>query len=181
MSELRVANRYAKSLTGLASEQNKLDLVHQNIQDFLAAVANDDLSNLLKSPIINIYKKVNIVKEVFGKSVDTTTLSFFEIIIKKNRANLLEPIAHAFVRQYKLLHGIYDATLVTAIPLDTQKQQDIQKMVEQATGKKFEMQSEVDSSIIGGIILKMDDALLDASISSKLAEVKKNLVNKYII
>ena len=85
MSISRISARYAKSLIDLAVEQNVLDQVVNDIQAFIGITKNRDFYLLLKSPIINTTKKLQIFKSIFEGKVNNITYSFFDIIIRKGR------------------------------------------------------------------------------------------------
>ncbi len=83
MSAHRVAQRYAKSLLDLAIDQKQLDTVVQDIDALKSSLASKDLFLLLKSPIVNSTKKLNIFKELFGNKFSSLTMAFLERVIAK--------------------------------------------------------------------------------------------------
>ena len=100
MSITRIASRYAKSLLDLSLEQNKLEKILEDIKLFQAYLGNRDLVLMFKSPIVNVGKKKAVVKALFDGKLDPLLLSFFDIILRKNREMYLPEIANEFVHQY---------------------------------------------------------------------------------
>jgi F-type H+-transporting ATPase subunit delta len=181
MSEFRVASRYAKSLMDLAMENNMLDAVYNDIRSFLDITQKSrEMENVFNSPIIKFDTKLNIIRQVFGGRVNPLTLSFFEIVVKKHRESVLIPIAEEFVNQYNAHKGISKATVTTAIPMDEALRNEVQAFVEQQTKQKIQLQAFVDPKILGGLVIRFNDNLFDASIATRLAEMKKELTKNYI-
>ena len=177
MSEHRVASRYAKSLLELAGEQKALDAVNADINDFLATAHNSsELVNLLKSPIVKGDKKRNVLNSVF-KSANALTLAFFDIIVRKGREALLVQIAEEFKVQYNTLNGIASATVTSAVALSAKSLAEVEAFIKkQLNSNKVEVKTEVNPDIIGGLVIRFEDKLIDASIDHQLKEIKKALV-----
>jgi F-type H+-transporting ATPase subunit delta len=181
MSETRVSNRYAKSLIDLAKEQNILEQVFNDMQVFKSTVdQNSELSNLLKSPIVDAEKKNSILNKLFSGTFNQLTTKFFEVVIRKKREYYLYDIANAFINQYRLMNNITTATVTTASAMSSQTLQDITQLLEKNTGKKVIIESKLNPSLIGGMVVQIEDKLFDASISGKLRKAKQELLNTYI-
>ena len=183
MSGIRIASRYAKSILDLAIEQGKLDRVVQDIKLFQDAIEHRDLYLMIKSPIINGDKKRSIFNALFDDKIDPLTSSFFDIIIKKSRESALPEICDSFMRQYKKKQGITSAVVTTATVIDDEQLATIKgEMAKLGLAEgQVEIIKKVDPEIIGGFILEVQDQLYDASIKSKLAEMKQNVLdNSYI-
>jgi F-type H+-transporting ATPase subunit delta len=183
MSVTRIASRYAKSLVELAKDQNKLEVILDDIISFKKALTNRDLYLLVKSPIVNAAKKDKIFKILFSKSYDKMTLAFFDIVLRKGREPYLPEIADEYIKQYKVLKGISIVHITTASPLSDKDLNRIrEKLLEsEITAKSIEFITKVDSEIIGGFVIKIDDNLYDASVSRKLKELRKEFSdNKFV-
>ncbi len=181
MSETRVASPYAKALIDLSIEQKNLEVILSDIKDFLANIKrNPQLDVMLKSPVIKGQDKIAILKKVFGKNYQKSTMDFFELIITKNRAYYLDVIAKIFIEQYNTFNNIMQATVKTAQTIDDKLKEEIKQFIEKYMGKKVELKSIVDPKLIGGLMIQMDDKLFDASISGKLNKLKQDLLNTYI-
>lgn len=180
MSVTRIASRYAKSLLDLAVEQKKLDKVLEDIKVFQEYLKNRDLYLMFKSPIVNITKKQAVVKALFEGKLDTLVLSFFGIILRKNREMYLPEIAEEFINQYKVMNEITTATLVTATEMSAESIEKIRKALLESdvTAKKLELHTEINPDLLGGFVIKIGDKLYDASISHKLDQLKKQFASK---
>ncbi len=181
MSEFRVASRYAKSLIDLAQEKNILELIFNDIQLFAHTLENShELLGMLKSPIINGDKKMTVMKMLFEKKFNPLSISFLDIIVRKKREQYLGAVANAFIAQYNEINNIIEASIKTAVETDVTIKQQIKDALEKETGKKVNLKSSVDASLIGGLVVQVEDKLFDASIAGKLRQAKKQLLNTYI-
>ncbi|HHH49684.1 MAG TPA: ATP synthase F1 subunit delta [Saprospiraceae bacterium] len=183
MSVARIAFRYAKSLIDLASEQNKLDRVLEDMESFLHATKNRDFYLLLKSPIVNTTKKQAIFKELFKDKYDEMTFAFLNIILTKGREAFLPDIANDFITQYKKLSKITTVKLITAVPLGEAALEKIKaKLLDSAaTQQKIELETVVNKDLIGGFVLEFDNQLYDASVAHKLEQLKKEFSKNHFV
>lgn len=178
MSVSIVASRYAKSLIELAKEQNVLEAVYQDMLLFKdTADKNRGLMLALKSPVVRHEKKLNILKALFEARVNSVSYAIFTIITKKNREAILDEIANEFVKSYNLFRGIQGATVTTTTPLTDELRKQFMDLVANATGRTVQLAEKIDPNIIGGYVLKIDDRQIDASLRSRLNELKLQFVN----
>jgi F-type H+-transporting ATPase subunit delta len=178
MSVSIVASRYAKSLIELAKEQNVLEAVYQDMILFKdTADQNRGLMLALKSPVVRHEKKAGILKALFEARVNPVSYAIFKIITKKNREAILDEIAAEFIKAYNLNQGIQKATVVTTTPLTDELRKQFTDMVTSATGRTVQLAEKIDSSLIGGYVLRIDDRQIDASLRSRVNELKLKLLN----
>lgn len=175
MKSTKVAARYAKALLELAIENNKVEQILGDMNYLLSANAEThDFQLLLKSPIINSDKKIAIFAELFDQ-FETVTKSFVELITRNGREGLLVEIATSFGAQVKEYKGIVPVTIVTATPLNAQTKENILSKVRGLISGNLEVTEEIDASLIGGFVVKMDDKQIDASVSNQLNNLKQRL------
>lgn len=175
MSIARIASRYAKSLIDLSVEQNKLERVLKDVEQFQKATKNRDFFVLLKSPIINRGKKAQIFKVLFEEDFDEMTMAYLNIILNKGREAQLAEITAEFVAQYKKIEHVSTVKLTTAKKLDESAVAKIKAQLEAsvATDDNIDMETRVDPEIIGGFVIEFDDRLYDASVAHKLEQLRK--------
>jgi F-type H+-transporting ATPase subunit delta len=174
MSEFRVSSRYAKSLLELSIEKNVLEPVQKDMLLLSSVIAsNSDFAQVLKSPIIKSDKKSKVLKAIFGGKSQEMTLAFYDILARKNRADLLIDIAREFQKQYNQYKGIQVAEVTTTFPLTDDLRKQFTASVKEISGKEHvQLVEKVDANIIGGFILKINDRQLDQSLSSKLRNLR---------
>lgn len=175
MNSSKVAIRYAQALLELAVENNTLDSVSRDMQ-YLAQVNADnrDFQLLLSSPVIKADKKIAVLNEIFG-SFEKISTSFMELIAKNGRESILPEIAIAFNELVKAHKGIVPVTLTSAAKLDEGVKKQIVSKIAAAVKGTIEITEVIDPALIGGFIVKMGDTQIDASVASKLSQLKQRL------
>ena len=176
MKSNKSAVRYAKALLELAIEHNKVELIESDIQKLLT-VANDahDFQIFLNSPLINIDKKIAVIKEIF-KDFNQTTLDFLALVTNNGRETVMLDIAKQFIAQLKSHRGIVPITIISAQKLEDATMQAIISKISAAISGTPEISEEIDATLIGGFVVRMGDHQIDASVASQLQRMKQQLV-----
>lgn len=181
MAAHRVSGRYAKSLIDMALGNKQMDAVKADVDLIIGSLfSNHDLSALLKSPIINSGKKQVIVDAIYKGKVSDTTYQFLNLIIEKKREPLLWDICNSFVDLYNTINNIIKVKVTTAVALADKPKAEIESYLQKNTGKKIILETAVDPNIIGGLIIRTEDGLYDASISNQLNKIKQTLNKVHI-
>lgn len=175
MSVQRIASRYAKSLIELAEDQGKLERILEDVRAFKKATENRDFYLLIKSPVVSAAKKLTILDALFKDKYDELTMAFLRILVNKSREAYLPEVANDFITQYKHLKHISTVTIRTAAPLSEASLKEIHDRLKASgsTDTEVELTTEVDESLIGGIIIAFEDRIYDASISYKLEQMHR--------
>jgi len=183
MGQSKVAYRYAKALFDLALETGKVDQVHADLNTIQQA-NHKELSSLLVSPVIGGDKKTAIFEAVFAQHVQPLTISFFKLIFHKGRSVAIKDIIDAYFDKYRLHKGIQVVEMTTAVAVTEEVKQAIVKELQNnkmLAGKTIELQEKVDASIIGGLVVQVNDKLFDASIKHDLQFIKSQFIkNMYV-
>lgn len=179
MSEIRIASRYAKSLMELAIEQDLLAQVNLDMRSLQAVTQQSrDLVSMLKSPIIKPEKKSAVLTAVFSTSFNKLTQAFINTVVQKRREIFLPLIAQEFNKQYNLRNGISSATVTSATVLTEGMQASVKEFIEKETNTRVDLTTKVDTDIIGGLVIRIEDNLYDSSIANKLNRLKKELIHQ---
>ncbi|MEM7550676.1 MAG: ATP synthase F1 subunit delta [Bacteroidota bacterium] len=180
MSEFRIAYRYAKSLIDLGVEKSNVEKLNDDVMLFGKTVSdNRDLALLLKSPIIPSTKKLKVVNTIFEGKVEEMFSSFLNIVFRKGREAYLLLMTKEFGKLYNELKGIQKANVTTTFELDNHLKKEFSDAVSALTsGKEVELEEKVEEELIGGFILKLGDRQIDASISNRLKNLKRNLIDQ---
>jgi F-type H+-transporting ATPase subunit delta len=178
MSEIRVAARYAKSLYDLAIERNLLEKVEQDAIAFLDLChSNRAFTNMLKSPIVHLDKKWHILDRAFTGKFSPLTMEFFKIVLRKKRDHVLPDIFRQYMEMFYANKNIIKATVYSAVPLSETLKTEIQSFLAKRTQATIELRNEINSDLLGGFVLKYEDKLVDASVSTQLRTLRTNLIN----
>ena len=179
MSDYRIASRYARSLFDLALELKILDNVYKDME-LVGQVCQDSraLVVTLRNPIVKYDYKLRVLEHIFNKHVSKATSTFFRLICRKNRAQILPDCSKVFVNLYHEYKGIVRSNVTSSVPLSDSARKDFQTIIAKATGKKVELETKIDPSLIGGYILRIGDLQVDDSIKTKLHELRRELKSR---
>lgn len=174
----QVAKIYGEALFDLAMEQQKADAYLEEVQGIAKILEeNPEFDKLMKHPKISKAEKQEIVDNVFGGSVSKEMTGFLKLVVSKERYCDINNIFSFFESRMKEERKIGVAYVTTAIPLDAAKQAQVEERLLQTTAyKKMEMHYNVDEAIIGGMIIRIKDRVVDSSVRTKLLEMKKELL-----
>ncbi len=170
--------RYARALLSLAEENNILERSYKDMQMIHDVFRqNKSLVILLKSPVIRISKKQNVVSQLFKNQVHPLILRYMLIIVRKQRGNMLEGISDAYLRVYKEYLGIEQVRLTTAVPVDDSVRARALEAARKITPHEIEFEETLDPDIIGGFILNLGDKQYNASVKHRMQRIRKHLQN----
>lgn len=166
----------------LATEKNLDAEVNDNMKLIVATIAeSSDLEVMLKSPVIKSTDKTKVLNALFGDKVNTISKGVFAILQENKRLEILESVAKQYSIVYDYQKSIKVAKVTTAVALTEKATQKIQEKIVELTGNKASIENNIDSSILGGFVLRIGDIQYDASISNQLKELKKQFDNSQYI
>ena len=174
MSGSRAAIRYANALLQKANENSLADVVFSDMQSVVATLnASHELYLALKSPIIKMEDKQEILKQVFSK-VSGETQSLIRVLSENKRTALLGEVAQGYINLYNDAKGVKTAKVITACALSEVLEGQIRQKIEALTGsKEVTLDLEIDPEIIGGFVLRIGDLQYNASVANQLSQIKR--------
>jgi F-type H+-transporting ATPase subunit delta len=170
-----LAQVYSRALFDVALEHDKLDVIRDQLAEFVDALnESNDLRVFLFSPYFSAQeKKEGLTKALTG--ADANFVNFLELLIDKHRTPVLFRIRAAFQALYDEHNKLLPVTVTSAIELDKKTVKDLGDRVGEQTGRKVELTSEIDPSILGGIVLRVGNSILDASIRNRLQQLRREV------
>lgn len=177
MHSLKITNRYAKALLDLAVNENRLDELGNDLEFIQQNIVTvREISLLLKSPIIKIEKKRDVFTKLFKNKISDTALNFCDLVIRRQRGDLLINIIKKFFDLKDEYLNIKNITVKSAVELDNFQINELKSILEQYLGKKVILRLLVDKSLIGGFIVQVDDTVIDASLKHQLDLLRKKFL-----
>jgi len=169
---------YARALYEAAKDKDRLDLVREELADFVQAQREvPELRELLRNPQLDHRVKASALEELLGGDEELVR-NFLLLLAEKNRAGEVEEIAREFEQMVALEEGILDVELTTAVELSDEEARDVIKQIEKASGRKVEASRRVDPDLIGGIVLQAGSMRLDASVLGRLNRLRTELTTR---
>lgn len=176
MASTKSAARYAKALLDLSLEKGWVEAVEKDLIRFVQVVKeSNDFRIFLNSPVVRDDKKIAIYQQVF-EGFNPLTMQFFTLVTKNGREQLLPEIAAQFERQLMKNRGIVSGSIVSATPLTEKTKQEILDRIAPAFEGSLQLSESVDSSLLGGFVIRIEDKQIDASVANKLKELRQELV-----
>lgn len=177
-----ISKTYGDALFELATEENKVDELFDEIQQLRAILKeNDEFGKLMEHPKIIKEEKLTVLNNVFKRKISDELLGFMTIIISKDRYQELDEILEYFTMEVKKYKGIGVATVTTAIQLrDEQRAKIERRLLDTTSYKSMEMHYKQDAALIGGMVIRIGDRVVDSSIRTKLNELQRDLLKVQI-
>jgi F-type H+-transporting ATPase subunit delta len=173
----RVAKRYAKALFGLAKDQGKLDKVETDFNELDKLIdKSSEFGAFLLNPLISGSDKSMMLKDLFKGKVDDLTFNFIQLINEKKRSSLLPDVILQFKSMMLEYNNQVEGELISAVELSKNQVNQIQQNIETATGKSVILKQRIETDVIGGFVLKIQDRVFDNSIRCQLNKLREKFI-----
>lgn len=168
--ETGLAGRYANAVFELAVEAKAVDAVAADFTAFRDAIhASPDLARLVRSPAYSREDQERALSAILEKmAVHALTRKFILLVAAKRRLFALEGIIAAFNRQVARLKGEVEAEVTSARALSAPETEELKRMLKAQLGREPRLQTRVDPSLLGGLVIKLGSRMIDSSIRTKL-------------
>tara|TARA_Y100000768_G_C23965307_1_gene677533 strand:+ start:756 stop:1313 length:558 start_codon:yes stop_codon:yes gene_type:complete len=169
-----VAKRYAKATFDLAEAENLSEAALKDLTILKKIIIdNAELNRLISSPTFTSTDQLNVMNEIFKKQdISVLVKNLVNVLIRNRRINLLVSVINAYDLIMKSNSGEIIAEVITAAELKDDQKQEIVSNLKKMTGKEIQIQSKVQPEIIAGIKVKIGSQMIDASVSTKLNNLK---------
>ena len=177
MSASRLAKRYAKALFGLGQENDSYRQYGQELMEFANFCQDNlDFGNAIANPAFAIEDRKKVLDFVLEKSnFSDFVQNFLNLLLDKNRIGAINDISEYFSTLTDEASNIARADIITARPLKDEALKKIEKSLEDLTTKKIQSNVMEDEDLIGGVMVKIGDLVLDGSVKAQLEGLKESL------
>lgn len=174
-----VSKTYGDALFELALEENKIDSLQEEVEVVLVALdENQDLSKLMNHPKVSKEEKVALVENIFKGRVSMELSGLMYMLTEKGRFAEITSVLTYFLDRVKEHKNIGTAYVSTAIELSDEQKKAVEKrLLETTKYVEFEMHYSVDTDLIGGMVIRIGDRVVDSSIKTKLYDLTRELSN----
>lgn len=176
MAEL-VSKRYALALFDAGRDTKKIDLFKEEL-DFLSNILKEQeqLMTLLSHPRINKVEKKELLDKIFKEKFSSELLNFLYILIDKRREVNILGIIEEYNKLFNDYKNIVNVVAKTAVPMEEKAKDHLSKVLGENLNKKIYLTNIIDNSIIGGVILKIENKLIDGSLKGQLESMGRSLM-----
>ncbi len=169
-----VEGRYANALFQLATEQKSVDKTGGELADFQAVIeASPELKRLVGSPVFSAADQIAAIEGICAKAeIGGTTVNFLKLVAKNRRLAAISGIIKTYATLLATSKGEVQAEVASAEKLSDKHIKDIKAALKASIGRDVQLSTRVDSSILGGLIVKVGSRMLDNSLKTKLQNLK---------
>ncbi len=170
-----IARVYARSLFEVAQEQDLLDVIREQLGQFADALnENRELATYFFSPFFSSEEKKEALKRTLDGAEEIFT-GFLELLIEEHRMPAIFRIRERYEALWDEAKRLLPVEITSAVELDEETVGTIGDRIREQTGQNVELSSHVDSAILGGIVLRVGNSILDASIRNRLNQLRKQV------
>jgi ATP synthase F1 delta subunit len=172
-----IARTYSDALFTVARDKGKLDTVRDQLGAFTDALAeNRDLQVFFFSPYFSSAEKSDGLERAV-QDADPELLHFLKLLIEKHRMPVLFRIRRQFDQLWAEENRLLDVTVTSAVELEPEVVEKVGAEVERQTGRRVELTSEIDEDLLGGLVLRVGNMVLDASVRNKLERMRREIAS----
>lgn len=173
----QLALKYAQAIYEIATEKAMLDTVEQQLKLVETTIAgHEDLATLMYHPLVPAPAKKETVKQIFAEDLEEFVLNFLLLLIDKRREPALPAITREYIHLANEARNIAEAEVFTAKELSAAQLESLAAKLSQVTGKNIVLKTTIDQELLGGVVVKIGDKLIDGSVSRQLKALKAALL-----
>jgi F-type H+-transporting ATPase subunit delta len=170
-----IAEVYSRALFEIAQEHDVLDRVHDELGEFADALEeNRDLQLFFFSPYFSSEEKAEGVERIVDGG-EEHFVNFLKLLAERHRMPALHRIRREFDRMWAEENKLLPVSVTSAVELDKSLVKDIGKRIEEQTGQRVELSSNVDPEVLGGLVVRVGNMVLDASVRNRLEQLRKTV------
>lgn len=174
-----IAGPYSQALLSLAQSKNLTEEFGEDARSLLGLLwENQDLQNFIGNPFIKGEDKKTLIRRILGESGNPYLRSFLLLLVDKRRIVFLEPVLQQYLALLRQLNQTVLAEVISAVPLsEAQQQAVVTKVLAITKAREVELQTKIDSELIGGVIIKVGSQVIDASLRGQLRRLSLSLTS----
>ena len=171
-----IGRRYAEAIFEIARENNTIDRTLDDVQGIASMFSKRTLAYLLKEPKVPAERKEKAIRQALASRVLPTSLNLALLVVQRQLVDAMPNIARELAQMVLDYKNQAVAEVTTAAPMDEQQLNRVRQALERNTGKTILMQTKVQPEILGGVIARVGDEVIDGSIRHRLAVLKQQLL-----
>ncbi|MBI4287268.1 MAG: ATP synthase F1 subunit delta [Chloroflexi bacterium] len=171
-----LARRHAQAIFQIALQQNTLEVWRADLKRLAEALTDEVARHFWDNPRVRLDKKIVALKSVL-EGVSPLVLNLAGLLMARGRLGIVNDLVDEYGRMVDAHHGILHADVTTAVALDEASQQKLVQGLGEALGKKVTVKASVDPAILGGMIARVGDRVIDGSIKTRLENLRRGLVS----
>jgi F-type H+-transporting ATPase subunit delta len=171
------ARRYAEAAFEVAQRDGTVEMWRSELDAAGEIAADDQVGRMLGNPAVALETRIEMAESIFGKTVSKPVLNLIGLMLRRGRIEQLPRVAAEYRRLDNARQGITLATATSAAPLSPDEVQALTARMEELTGGRVELDLRTDPSLLGGLVVRIGDRLIDGSVRGRLERLRNQLVS----
>jgi F-type H+-transporting ATPase subunit delta len=171
------ARRYAEAAFEVAQRDGTVETWRSELDAAGEIAADDQVGRMLGNPAVALETRIEMAESIFGKTVSKPVLNLIGLMLRRGRIEQLPRVAAEYRRLDNARQGITLATATSAAPLSPDEVQALTARMEELTGGRVELDLRTDPSLLGGLVVRIGDRLIDGSVRGRLERLRNQLVS----
>ena len=169
---MKVAKRYA-----LALAESSIDCIDKVTSDMNLVneliFQNEELKTFFLHPVVSLKDKKEAIEEAFRDKIDNITYNFIETLLDENRFLIFRSILDLFIKESEKIKNMQRVEVISAVDIDEEEKEKLINKLTEKLNKKVLLNYNLDESILGGLVVKVEDKVIDLSLKAKFENLKK--------
>ena len=179
IGDTRVAKRYASALFHAGRRLGKTEAVQADLDGLvLLWQQTPALRHAMESPLVPPERKHGLMRRALEGKVDPLTLGFLDLLVEKRRESILPEVREEYLRQADAARGLIRAHAQVAVPIDDGQRAALVAGLERRTGKRIELTVETSPAVLGGVLVRMLDTVIDGSVRGSLERLRERMLRE---
>ena len=170
--------RYAQAVFQIAVESDELDQWQTDLETLSTALQDADLARFLDAPQVPADAKTDAVNQTFGSSVGPLAVNLVLLLGSRGAASLLPAVGDEYGRLLDAHRGIEQADVTSAVPLGDEQTRRVTEILEGVVGAKVRLWAHVEPDIVGGLVARVGDRVIDGSVRTRLEKMRRSVVER---
>lgn len=176
MREIIIGNRYALAIYEIAETANKVDEIYRELKIIMETYeTNVEFKSFMNHPLIKAETKKSFIDKLFSSNFQEETINFIQYLIDKKRIDQIKAIVVEYMKDYYDKNHILVAEAIFAVAPTEEQLKNLAAKLNAKENKEIRLKTRIDKSILGGVIVKFGDKIIDASIKREIEAFRNNL------
>ena len=169
-----IARPYARAVFEQSQEEGDLQKWSVMLQLLKLIVSDPAMQSVIKNPRLEREKLAELILDICGKHLTESGRNFVNLLVDAGRISVAPQIHALFEEKKDRAEGVAGVEVISAYPLDDNQQEKIKKIMAKRLGKKIDITTRIDKSLIGGAVIRAGDSVIDASLKGRLKQLSHN-------
>jgi F-type H+-transporting ATPase subunit delta len=176
IKDIKIAKRYARAIFDIASDDQSYDDWLIKLKLISDTRADVNFANVLNSTKLSFFKKMNLIDDVFSNKLNKLQLNFLKLLTKNQSFFIIHDIYKQFLGLVEKRNNLIRVTVTSPYKISDDLKNQILNLVNDISGADSIIEEKIDSELIGGVVIRLGDTVIDGSIKNKVKQLRRELV-----